>query len=87
MFKLGKLYKIKGNIPVRTNNGYIMGAYLFNPRDKFYDKDSIWSAKPIVENDTIVMIIHIPMYPDNDGVHVLYKDEIFFVKNENLIPV
>jgi len=84
--EIGKLYRIKGNVPIRTDTGYIKAAYLYAPRDKFYDKEAIWSAKPIVENDTVVMVIHKPMYPNHDGVHILLEDKIYYVKNINLIP-
>lgn len=85
--EIGKLYRIKGNIPIRTDDGYLMAAYLFHPRDDYYNKDIIWDAKPFALNNDLVMVIDKPMYPNHDGVHVLYEDKICFVKTYNLMPL
>ena len=82
--EIGKLYRINGNIPIRTDDGYLMAAYLFHPRDSFYDKQTIWDAKPLIMNDEVVLVVNKPMFPNHEGVHVLYEDKIFFLRTDNL---
>ena len=87
MIEIGKLYRVRGTIPVRTDDGYLMAAYAYHPRYNFYDKDTIWNAQPLVENETVVMVVDIPEEKKPLGVHVLLEGRIQYVLRSNLVPL
>ena len=87
MIEVGKLYRVRGTIPVRTDDGYVMAAYAYRPRFNFYDKNTIWNAQPLVENGTIVLVIDIPEEKKQTGVHVLLENSIQYMLIANLIPL
>ena len=87
MIEVGKLYRVRGTIPVRTDDGYIMAAYAYQPRHNFYDKDTIWNAQPLVENGTVVMVIDIPEEKKPTGVHVLLEGRIQYMLISSLISL
>lgn len=87
MIEVGKLYRVKGSVPVRTDDGYLMAAYAYHPRYNFYDKYTIWSAQPLVENGTVVMVLDIPNEPKPHGVHILLEGRIQYMLKSNLVPL
>lgn len=87
MVEVGKLYRIKGSIPIRTNDGYIMGAYAYVPRYIFYQKNTLSDIQPLVEDGTIVIVVDIPkdeIGKRNIGVHVLIGERIHYILASNL---
>lgn len=87
MIEIGKLYRVKGSVPVRTDDGYLMAAYAYHPRNNFYDKYTIWNAQPLVENGTVVLVIDIPEEKKQVGVHVLLENRIQYMLISNLVPL
>ena len=84
MIELGKLYRVKGTIPVRTGNSYLMAAYAYHPRYDFHQKDSLSNVKPLIENETIVLVVDIPEEKKQMGVHVLLGDKVHYMLISNL---
>jgi len=85
--EIGKLYRIKGNIPISSNDmGFIMAAYLFHPRNNFHNKETISEDKPFIMSDEVVLVISEPMFPTSidEAVHILYEDKIFCLRTDNL---
>ena len=88
--EVGKLYRIKGTIPIKTGNGYIMGAYAYMPRLNIHEKDTLSNVQPLIENGTIALLVDIPEKDDmrhRFGVHVLIGDRVHYMLASNLEPL
>ena len=89
MIEVGKLYRVRGTIPVRTDNGYLMAAYAYQPRFSFHQKDTLANPQPLVKNETIVLVVDIPKEPflKQGGVHVLLEDKVHYMLVFNLVAL
>lgn len=87
MIEVGKLYRVRGTIPVKTGDVYLMAAYAYHPRCSFHQKDTLANPQPLVENDTIVLVVDIPEEKKPTGVHVLLADRIQYMLIANLVPL
>lgn len=87
MIELGKLCRVRGTIPIKIGDEYRMAAYAYHPRCSFHQKDTLANPQPLVENDTIVLVIDIPEEKKPTGVHVLLEDRIQYMLIANLMPL
>jgi hypothetical protein len=91
MIEVGKLYRVKGTIPVRTDDGYLMAAYAYYPKLNEYQKDTLWNEQPLVLNDTIVLVVDLPENTKTElkagGVHVLIGNRVQYMLKKNLFPL
>ena len=87
MIEIGKLYRVKGTIPIRNNDGYSMAAYAYQPRCSFHQKDTLANPQPLVENGMVVLVIDIPEEKKPIGVHVLLEGRVQYMLIANLEPL
>lgn len=91
MIEVGKLYRVKGTIPVRTDDGYLMAAYAYYPRFNQYHKDTLWNEQPLVLNDTIVLVVDLVKDTKTEikimGVNVLIGNRVQYMLVNNLVPL
>lgn len=88
MIEVGKLYRVKGTVSVRTDDGYLMAAYAYYPRFDEYHKDTLWNEQPLVINGTIVLVVELPKNTKTQtGVHVLIGNRVQYMLKSNLFPL
>lgn len=88
--EIGNLYRVRGTVTIRTDDGYLMGAYAYYPKFEFYEKDTLWNEQPLIMNDTIVLVVDVPQNIETDlktGVHVLVGNRVQYMFKHDLVSL